>query len=51
MSYDDPDDPAVAYVESAAGGAYYELPTQVERYERIFDSVYAQSVPMREYKL
>ena len=50
MTYHDADDPAVAYVESAAGGSYYELPEQIARFREIFDSLFEASTPIEEYK-
>jgi hypothetical protein len=51
MRFEDPDDPTVVYVQSAAGGSYYELPGQVARYVRIMERVRPLTVPFEEYPL
>jgi hypothetical protein len=50
MTFDDPDDPPVAYVETAVGANYFEQPVQVEQYRRIFASVFEQSDPIEGYQ-
>jgi transcriptional regulator with XRE-family HTH domain len=49
LDFDDPDDPAVVYLESQTGSRYLEKPEELAEYRRIFDSVEAQSVPLKEF--
>lgn len=51
MEFADPDDPTVAYVESAAGSSYFEAPEQVSRYRRIIGRIWQQSVAFEEYSV
>ena len=49
MMYGHAEDPAVVYVQTAVGGSYFELPAQVARYSRVFDSIWAQATTIEEY--
>jgi transcriptional regulator with XRE-family HTH domain len=49
LDFDDPDDPAVVYVETHTGGRYLEKPDELSEYRRIFDLVYERTVPIEEY--
>ncbi|HEU4425815.1 MAG TPA: helix-turn-helix transcriptional regulator [Pilimelia sp.] len=49
LDFDDPDDPAVAYVETQTGARYLEKPDELQEYRRIFGLVYEKTVPIEEY--
>jgi Domain of unknown function (DUF5753)/Helix-turn-helix domain len=49
LEYDDPDDPAIVYLETHAGGRYIEQPELVQTYRHIFELITEQAVPMEEY--
>jgi transcriptional regulator with XRE-family HTH domain len=49
LRYHDPDDPTVVHAPTIVGNSYFELPSQVERYERAFQDVYRLTVPIEEY--
>jgi hypothetical protein len=48
LDFDDPDDPAVVYLETQVGGQYRERPDELNEYRRIFDLIYKQSVSIEE---
>jgi transcriptional regulator with XRE-family HTH domain len=50
LYFDDPDDPAVVYTESQAGGRYLEQPAQVAEHRRVFSLIHHESIPIEEYK-
>ncbi len=49
LDFDDPDDPAVVYLETHTGARYLEKPDELNEYRRIFNLVYERSVPIKEY--
>ena len=49
LEFTDPDDPAVACVETLVGTRYAELPAEVARYRRVFAAVWQQSVSLGQY--
>lgn len=49
LDFDDPDDPALAYVETHLGSRYLEQPQQLSEYRRIFGLLRDRSVPISEY--
>jgi transcriptional regulator with XRE-family HTH domain len=49
LDFDDPDDPAVVYLESQTGARYLEKPEELAEYRRIFDLVQARCVPIEEF--
>jgi transcriptional regulator with XRE-family HTH domain len=49
LDFDDPDDPAVVYLESQTGARYLEKPEELAEYRRIFSSIEARSVPLEEF--
>jgi transcriptional regulator with XRE-family HTH domain len=49
LDFDDPDDPAVVYLESQTGARYLEKPEELAEYRRIFSSIEAKSVPIKEF--
>ncbi|OLE30657.1 MAG: hypothetical protein AUG44_00735 [Actinobacteria bacterium 13_1_20CM_3_71_11] len=49
LDFDDPDDPAVVYLESQTGSRYLEKPEELAEYRRIFDLVHAKSIPIEEF--
>lgn len=49
VDFDDPDDPAVTFVESYAGVRYTDQPDQVDPHRRVFHELRRLSVPMEEY--
>jgi transcriptional regulator with XRE-family HTH domain len=50
LDFDDPDDPAVVYLETHTGARYLERPEELAAYRRLFDLVHQQSVPIEEYE-
>jgi transcriptional regulator with XRE-family HTH domain len=49
LSFDDPNDPTLVYVETQMGARYMEQPGQVEEYRRVFGVLQSKSVPIEEY--
>jgi hypothetical protein len=49
LDFDDPDDPAVVYLETQTGARYLEKPEELDEYRRIFHLVYQKTVPLKEY--
>jgi hypothetical protein len=49
LEFPDLDDPPVAYVETYDAARYPEAPTQVKRYRKRFERVWALSVPIEEW--
>ncbi len=49
LDFDDPDDPAVVYLESQTGARYLEKSEELAEYRRIFDSIETRSVPIEEF--
>jgi len=49
LDFDEPDDPAVVYLESQTGARYLEKSEELAEYRRIFDLVQAKSVPIEEF--
>jgi transcriptional regulator with XRE-family HTH domain len=49
LDFDDPDDPAVVYLESFIGARYVERQDQVAEFRSAFDQMRAQAVPLEEY--
>jgi len=50
LDFEDPDDPDVAYIEAQLGARYLETPAEVGEYRRIFEAIYGQATPLKEYK-
>ena len=50
MKFNNPDDPAVVYLESHAGAQYVERADQLKEFLRIFELIFQRSVPLGEYK-
>jgi transcriptional regulator with XRE-family HTH domain len=49
LDFDDPNDPAVAYLETYDAARYPEAPPQVARFRRRLELIYDKSVPLEEY--
>lgn len=49
LDFDDPDDPAVVYLETHTGARYLEKPDELDQYRKIFNLIYQKSVPVEEY--
>ena len=49
LEFADPDDPAVACVETLVGTRYAELPAEVSVYRQVFAAVWRQSVSLGQY--
>ncbi|NJC69747.1 helix-turn-helix domain-containing protein [Planosporangium thailandense] len=49
LDFDDPDDPAVVYLETHTGARYLERPEELDQYRRIFDLICVKAVPIEEY--
>jgi transcriptional regulator with XRE-family HTH domain len=50
LDFDDPDDPALVYIETHLGSRYFERPPEVTEYRRIFGLLCDAAVPMKEYR-
>jgi transcriptional regulator with XRE-family HTH domain len=51
LDFDDPDDPALVYLEAhVVGGRYLEQRAQVEEYRRLFGLLYERAMPAEEYR-
>lgn len=49
LEFDDPNDPAVAYLETYDAARYPEAPPQVARFRRRLELIHDKSVPLEEY--
>jgi transcriptional regulator with XRE-family HTH domain len=49
LGFDDPDDPAVVYLEAQTGARYLEKPEELDEYRRIFQLAYEKTIPIEEY--
>jgi transcriptional regulator with XRE-family HTH domain len=49
LSFDDPQDPDIAYIELDSGALYLERERELAIYRRSFARLYEQSVPVKEY--
>lgn len=50
LTFDEPDDPDVVYLEQHVGALYLEDPAEVDEYRRIFASLVAAAVPVIDYR-
>lgn len=50
LDFVDPDDPAVAYLETHTGARYLEKPDELAEYRKVFDLIYQKTVPIEEYQ-
>lgn len=50
LDFDEPDDPALVYIETHLGSRYLERPQEVTEYRRIFGLLCDAAVPMKEYR-
>jgi hypothetical protein len=50
LDFDNPDDPALVYIETHLGSRYLEQPKQVSEYRRIFQLLHDRAVPIEEYR-
>lgn len=50
LEFDEPDDPALVYIETHLGSRYFERPHQVSEYRRIFGLLCDAAVPIKEYR-
>lgn len=44
------DDPSVVYLETASSAAYLQKPTQLDRYNAMFQQVLPSTIPLEEYR-
>jgi hypothetical protein len=51
LEFDDPEDPAVAYIESYAGARYSDQVAQVDSHRQVYDELRHCSVPLEEFPL
>jgi transcriptional regulator with XRE-family HTH domain len=51
LEFDDPEDPAVAYIQSYAGARYDDQASQVDPYRQVYDDLWQRSVPLEEFPL
>ena len=49
LDFDNDDDPSVAYLETQVGARYLEHPAQINEYRRVYELIYKQAVPLKEY--
>jgi transcriptional regulator with XRE-family HTH domain len=49
LDFDDPDDPAVVYLETHVGCQYLEQESQLAEYRKVFSSVHRRSISLEEY--
>jgi hypothetical protein len=50
MAFDDPDGPAITYVETSTSGArYIDQPEEHAEYEYVYDLLRTKSVPIEEW--
>lgn len=50
LAFNDPDDPALVYVESHTAARYLEQTEQLAEYRRIFGLLSVKAIPIEEYK-
>ena len=50
MEFDDPEDPDVVYLESHVGALYLEEIDEVKEYQRVFDLITNDSIPIDMYR-
>ena len=50
LDFDNPDDPALVYIETHLGSRYLEQPQQVLEYRRIFQLLHDRAIPIEEYR-
>lgn len=50
LRFNDPDDPDLAHVESIVGARYFEKPTDVAAFARVFEVMWGQASPVKEWK-
>jgi transcriptional regulator with XRE-family HTH domain len=50
MEFDDPEDPDVVYIESHVGALYLEELDEVKEYQRVFDLITNDSIPIDSYR-
>lgn len=49
LDFDDDDDPSVAYLEFSMGARYVEQVPQFREYERVFQALMSQTIPLEEW--
>jgi hypothetical protein len=49
LDFHDPDDPNIVYLEAHVGARYLQKPAEYAEYQGIWESVYPQSVPLKEF--
>lgn len=49
LDFDDPDDPAIAYVENLVGSRYIEKPEDLRRFRRALDQLRRRALPLEEW--
>jgi hypothetical protein len=49
LDFDDPEDPALVYIENVVESRYIEEPAHVARFRKVFGQMWAQTVPVEEY--
>jgi transcriptional regulator with XRE-family HTH domain len=50
LDFDDPEDPALVYIESLMGAKYMEQPNELAEYRRTFGLLSNQATPIEEYR-
>lgn len=50
LDFDDPDDPAVAYIEVPGGARYFDRPEERDEYEYVWKILMRKSVPIEEWR-
>lgn len=51
LEFEDPEDPAVAYVDSYEGSRYDDQAARVTRYRQVYDDLRSKAVPLEEFPL
>lgn len=49
LDFDDADDPNIVYLEAYIGGRYLQKKPEYARYQQLWDRIYAQAVPLKEF--
>lgn len=50
LDFDNPDDPALVYIETHLGSRYLEQPQHVAEYRRILKLLHDRAIPIEEYE-